>query len=173
MVEDNADLRRHLVAGLADRWRVIAATDGADGLRKARALRPDAVVTDLMMPRMSGEDMIRELRGDAALAAIPIIVLSAKADDAMRVRLLSGSVQDYLIKPFAAEELQARVSNLIEMKRARGILQAALDSAHNDLDKLAQEIADRNQDLLAAADAMRVARDQARRGLEVKTTFRA
>ena len=120
---------------------------------------------------MSGEDMIRELRGDAALAAIPIIVLSAKADDAMRVRLLSGSVQDYLIKPFAAEELHARVTNLIEMKRARGILQAALDSAHNDLDKLAQEITDRNQDLLAAAEAMRVARDQALRGLEAKTTF--
>ncbi|HYH22546.1 MAG TPA: PAS domain-containing protein [Azospirillum sp.] len=131
VVEDNGDLRRHLVAGLADRWRVIAATDGEDGLEQARAVRPDVIVTDLMMPCMSGGDMILALRGDAALAAVPIIVLSARADDAMRVRLLSGSVQDYLIKPFAAEELRARVANLIEMKRARDILQSALDSAHN------------------------------------------
>ncbi len=118
VVEDNPEMNRFICDSLAGRYRVAAAGDGREGLSKALALRPDLIVSDIMMPGMSGDELVRALRGRRELDAVPIVILSAKADDALRVRLLREGVQDYLTKPFSKEELLARVGTLLARKAA-------------------------------------------------------
>ncbi|MFZ5480860.1 MAG: PAS domain S-box protein [Myxococcota bacterium] len=119
VVEDNPDLNRFLREVLAERWRVASALDGAEGIRLATELRPDLVLTDLMMPGTSGGDLVRALRGRSEMDDTPIVVLTAKADEAVREELLRGGAQDWVGKPFVTGELLARVENLLEAKRAR------------------------------------------------------
>lgn len=118
VVEDNPEMNRFLCETLGEDHRVLAAFDGAEGLRKAVELAPDLIVTDVMMPELSGEDLVRRIREHASLDATPIVLLTAKADDELRVRVLREGAQDYLTKPFSVEELRARVDGLIARKRA-------------------------------------------------------
>ena len=98
-----------------------------------------------MMPVMGGDALVRELRAHPELEGIPIIVLTAKADDELRVRLLREGAQDFLTKPVAAEELRARVANFVMLKRTRDVLQRALSSQSRDLATLADELAAANR----------------------------
>ncbi|WP_162530881.1 ATP-binding protein [Rhodovastum atsumiense] len=171
VVEDNVDLRVFVAAALKSVARTALAGDGKEGLSAAERLRPDLILTDIMMPRMSGDEMVAELRGRGDLADIPVMVLSARADEPLRIRLLQGQVQDYLVKPFAADELRARVANLLQVKRARDLLRAELDSRQENLEELAREVASLNRSLRAAADDMRVARDRAEQASRAKSAF--
>ncbi len=99
-------------------YRTAAAPDGREGLRAARRLRPEVVISDVMMPTMGGEELLRELRRQDGLAATPVILLTARADDELRVKLLRAGAADYLLKPFSAEELCARVATLVQARRA-------------------------------------------------------
>jgi len=119
VVEDNADMRTFVAEALASRYRVEVAFDGQDGLEKAMALNPDLIICDVMMPRMSGDEMVAALRGDSRMDDVPIIMLTAKADDGLRVRLLRDAVQDYVQKPFSLEELLARSGRLIDERRRK------------------------------------------------------
>ncbi|MFN7140513.1 MAG: sensor histidine kinase, partial [Limisphaerales bacterium] len=119
VVEDNPEMRRFVAETFADEFRVETAENGQDGLEKTNAIKPDLIVTDIMMPKMGGDQMISEIRTRGEFAEIPIIVLSAKADDALRIKLLRNGAQDYAIKPFAAEEILARARNLISVKTSR------------------------------------------------------
>ena len=141
VIEDNPEMSRFLVDCLAPNHRVATAFDGRQGVEQALALRPDLILTDLMMPVMGGDVMVRELRVRPELDATPILVLTAKADDELRVRLLREGVQDFLTKPVSAEELSARVANLVMMKRTRDVLQSALSSQSRDLASLANQLA--------------------------------
>jgi signal transduction histidine kinase len=145
VVEDHPEMSRFLGDCLAPDYRVATASDGRQGLAKALELRPDLVLCDVMLPAMSGDALVRELRKHPELEASPIIVLTAKADDALRVRLLREGAQDFLTKPFAAEELRARVANLVMLKRARDVLQRAVSSQSRDLATLADELAAANR----------------------------
>jgi PAS domain S-box-containing protein len=118
VVEDNTDMSAFICGSLRSEWRVAAAFDGAQGLAQALALHPDLVLTDIMMPGVSGETLLRELRRRREFDDVPVVVLSARADDALRVKLLREGAQDYLIKPFAVEELRARVSTLLARSQA-------------------------------------------------------
>jgi len=119
VVEDNADMNAFIAEALSPHYRVACAFDGRQGLELALALQPDLVLSDVMMPRLSGDQMVQALRRQPGLAELPIVILTAKADDDLRVRLLKDGVQDYLNKPFAVEELLARVGSLIkDRKRA-------------------------------------------------------
>lgn len=118
VVEDNAEMNRFLVEALADRYRVVTAFDGEEGLRLTLSLHPCLVLTDVMMPRMSGDQLVRAIRTHRELDDVPIVLLTAKADDAFRVGLLREGAQDYLLKPFLVEELCTRVDNLIAWRRA-------------------------------------------------------
>lgn len=113
VVEDNADMRRLIAEELARHYRVATARDGREGLEQTLALRPQLIITDLMMPAMSGEELVRAIRGHPELADTPIIVLTAKADDDMLVELLRSGVQDCLVKPFKVHELLARAANAL------------------------------------------------------------
>src|SRR5262249_50235013 len=116
-----------------------------EGLEKALALRPDLILCDVMMPVMGGDAMVHELRTHPELVGIPIVVLTAKADDELRVRLLSAGAQDFLTKPVAIDELRARVGNFVMLKRTRDVLQRALSSQGYDLKTLADELAAANR----------------------------
>lgn len=169
VVEDNEELRRFIAAVLADRVRVVTAADGLAGLAEAARVAPDLIVTDLAMPRMGGVEMLAELR--ARGKDVPVLVLSGSSDEAMRVKLLMGGAQDYLVKPFSADELRARTGNLISVKRARDFLAAELHSREHDIETLARGMAARNRDLEMASEALRLARDQAVAAGEIKSRF--
>lgn len=171
IVEDNHDMRRFVRDTLAGAYRIESAADGVEGLAKARSLRPDTIVTDVMMPRKDGEALVRDLRADAATDQIPILVLSARADDAGRTRLLEAGAQDYVVKPFAAEELLARVRNLVDTKRARDVLRRELASKEGDVAILAADLAARAHDLAQALGDAREARARAEQAGAVKTNL--
>jgi signal transduction histidine kinase len=137
VVEDNPDMTDFVASTLSRSYRVIKAADGREGLDKALLLRPDLIISDIMMPRMNGEEMVRELRKHSEMDATPVILLSAKADDALRAELLRVGVQDYLVKPFSIDELVARVGRLIADKR-RG--ERSLHKAYQELERLNAEL---------------------------------
>jgi CheY-like chemotaxis protein len=139
-----------LVDMLAPDYDVATAVNGRDGLEKARSLHPDLVLTDVMMPEMSGDELVRALRADEQLAGTPILVLTAKLDQDLRVQLLRQGAQDYVLKPFSVEELRARVGNAVTTKRARDVLQQTLASQSHDLASLAEMLSERQEDLAAA-----------------------
>ena len=145
VVEDHPEMNRFLCDCLARDYRVASAFDGRQGLEKALELRPDLILCDVMLPVMSGDVLVRELRTHPELEGSPILVLTAKADEELRVSLLREGAQDVLTKPFAAEELQARVANLIILKRTLDVLQRALSSQSRDLANLADELAAANR----------------------------
>jgi signal transduction histidine kinase/DNA-binding response OmpR family regulator/ligand-binding sensor domain-containing protein len=118
VVEDHADLRAYIAEHLRGTLRVAEAADGAAGLAAARALRPDVIVSDVMMPEVDGITMCRQLRADPALAATPVLLVSAKAsseDEAVGREVAN----DYLAKPFVMRELVERVTRLLPAGPAR------------------------------------------------------
>ena len=109
LADDNADMRDYARRLLADRWHVEAVRNGREALHAAREHRPDVVITDVMMPELDGFGLLRELRADPVLRSIPVIMLSARAGEEARIEGLTASADDYLVKPFTARDLLARV----------------------------------------------------------------
>jgi signal transduction histidine kinase len=171
VVEDNRDMNRFVCDSLEPTFRTEQAFDGTSGFQQALSSRPDLVLSDIMMPGMSGEELTRRVRERRELDSTPIMLLTAKTDDDLRVRLLDEGAQDFLMKPFSPQELRARVTNLITMKRARGILQSELDSSSRDVDRLATQIIDQKRELQTAVTSMRVAREHAERATKLKSSF--
>lgn len=126
VVEDNADMNAFIAAALRQHYRVARAFDGRDGLDKALALRPDLILTDVMMPTMGGDEMVLALRRHPEMVDVPIVMLTARADDELRVQLFKTGIQAWLGKPFAVDELLARVDGLLaERRRAAEQLRAS------------------------------------------------
>jgi len=97
VVEDNVEMCRFIAESLNPHYRVVTARNGREGIEKARSLRPDLILSDMMMPVMSGEDMVREIRQQSReLDHTPIVLLTAKADEHSRVELLRHGAQDYI-----------------------------------------------------------------------------
>jgi PAS domain S-box-containing protein len=109
LVEDNADMRAYVRRILATHWTVETAANGAAALVAARERPPNLILTDVMMPGLDGFALLRELRADPLTKAIPIILLSARAGEEALVEGLEAGADDYMIKPFSARELLARV----------------------------------------------------------------
>ncbi|MGO4613863.1 ATP-binding protein [Nocardia sp. 2YAB30] len=122
VVEDNADLNAVIRQALSGPYRVLAAFDGRSGLELARSCRPDVIISDIMMPRLSGDQLLAEVRADPLLANTPVLILSARADDQSRLALLRAGANDYLPKPFSLTELHARVDNLVNLRLAEARL---------------------------------------------------
>jgi PAS domain S-box-containing protein len=119
LADDNADMRDYLTRLLAGSYEVSTAADGEEALAAARRARPDLILTDVMMPRLDGYGLLEKLRGDPELRGLPVIVLSARAGDEAKVEGLRRGADDYLVKPFSARELLARIAANIEMSRTR------------------------------------------------------
>jgi DNA-binding response OmpR family regulator/anti-sigma regulatory factor (Ser/Thr protein kinase) len=116
VVDDNADIRSYVRRHLAPTYRVVEAADGEEGRAKARDLTPDCIVSDVMMPRMDGGEMLRELRTDSATDFLPVIFLTAKAAMDDKLEGLDAGADDYLTKPFRPDELKTRIRNLIAQR---------------------------------------------------------
>ncbi|WP_223644050.1 ATP-binding protein [Corallococcus sp. EGB] len=119
VVDDNADLRTYITGLLDASLTVETAEDGFAALQAIRARPPDLVLSDVMMPRLGGFGLLRELRADPRLRAIPFVLLSARAGEEASVEGLEAGADDYLVKPFSARELAARVRTQLEMARVR------------------------------------------------------
>lgn len=117
IVEDNADLRKYISQNLLSYYQIIEAENGKDGLDKSIEYIPDLVISDLMMPELDGVEMCSLLKKDPRTSHIPLIMLTAKADRDSKLESLETGADDYIIKPFDAEELQVRVKNLIEQRK--------------------------------------------------------
>jgi CheY-like chemotaxis protein len=140
VVEDNPSMNQFIVSILEEHFRVISAFDGEQGLARVIEHLPDCVVTDVMMPHMSGDEMVAEIRTRRELDTIPVIMLTAKADDELKVSMLMTGAQDYLSKPFQPMDLVARVNNLVSMRRTWLAMQQALSTQQRDLRELIDDI---------------------------------
>ncbi|AKK27297.1 SpoIIE family protein phosphatase [Mycobacterium sp. EPa45] len=120
VADDNADMREYLVRLLRGAgYRVDAVSDGQQALSRIRAERPDLVVSDVMMPRLDGLALVAALRTDPHTVGVPVLLLSARAGQEASIEGLQAGADDYLVKPFVAAELLARVRANIELSRLR------------------------------------------------------
>ncbi len=125
IADDNADMRAHLDRVLSAHWRTVLVADGEAALQAACELRPAAIVTDVMMPKMDGFDFVSAIRGDTQLAATPIIMLSARAGAEAVSEGYAVGADDYLPKPFRSQELVERVVGAVVRRRPRTCRSAA------------------------------------------------
>ena len=117
MADDNADMRDYVRRLLNANYQVIAVADGQQALQATVQDKPDLVLTDAMMPNLDGFGLLKALRENPGTAFIPVIMLSARAGEESRVEGLEAGADDYLIKPFSARELLARVSGALALPR--------------------------------------------------------
>jgi PAS domain S-box-containing protein len=129
--DDNADMRAYVSRLLGSRFDVQAVSDGEAALAAARTHLPDLVLSDVMMPKLDGFGLLRALRADPALREIPIILLSARAGEESRIEGLEAGADDYLVKPFSAREIVARVETHIKMSRMRRDANLALSESED------------------------------------------
>lgn len=144
VVEDNNDLNRFICDCLAPEYRTEVALNGAEGLRKVQSLKPDLVVSDVMMPELDGLGLLREIRSDARARTTPIILLSARAGEESAVTGLETGADDYLVKPFSSRELLARVRTHMKMAKLRRSLELELEER---VQERTAELAQRNEEL--------------------------
>ncbi|RKH43023.1 ATP-binding protein, partial [Corallococcus llansteffanensis] len=119
VADDNADMRAYLSRLLAPHWSVEAVSDGGLALAAARARPPDLILSDVMMPGVNGLQLVQALREDERTRAIPIILLSARAGEEATIEGLNSGADDYLVKPFSANELIARINAQLTVARLR------------------------------------------------------
>jgi signal transduction histidine kinase/DNA-binding response OmpR family regulator len=119
VADDNADMRSYLQQLLGKHWQVECVADGVAALNAATENTPDLVLADVMMPGLDGFELLRRLRGQPATRDLPIILLSARAGEEARVEGIEAGADDYMIKPFSARELGARVQMHLSLARVR------------------------------------------------------
>jgi PAS domain S-box-containing protein len=119
VVDDNADMRDYLSRMLGAHYNVEAFSDGRAALDRIRQAPPDLVLTDVMMPALDGFGLLAAIRSDERTRALPVIVLSARAGEEARIEGLSAGADDYLVKPFSARELLARIASQLDLSRLR------------------------------------------------------
>lgn len=140
VVEDNEDMNRFVCEALSPEYEVHAALDGRVGVELARAVKPDLIVCDFMMPEMSGDELVRAVRADPEIDATPILILTARNDSTARIDVLRAGANDYLLKPFFQPELRARADNLVKVKQSEKTLRALEMS--NERDRIARDLHD-------------------------------
>ncbi len=144
LAEDNADMRDYLERLLREHWEVDSHPDGLSALRAAQARTPDLVLSDVLMPGLGGFDLLRELRATPRTKTVPVILISARAGEEAHVEGLEAGADDYLIKPFSARELQARVQSNLELSAQRRRAEA---EARRMNEQLEARVAERTAEL--------------------------
>jgi PAS domain S-box-containing protein len=129
LADDNADMREYLARLLSVHYRVDAVADGEAVLKAVARRLPSLVLSDVMMPLMDGMELLKRLRADPRTAAVPVILLSARAGEEAKVEALDAGADDYLVKPFSARELLARVDAHLKIASVRGEAMETLRSS--------------------------------------------
>ncbi|WP_434386037.1 ATP-binding protein [Melittangium boletus] len=127
LADDNADMREYVTRLLGATWRVEAVADGQAALEAVHREPAELVLSDVMMPRLDGFGLLRALKEDPGTRLIPVILLSARAGEESHVEGMNAGADDYLVKPFSARELLARVGARLEIHRLRAALDAELE----------------------------------------------
>ena len=127
LADDNADMREYVKRLLIGQYELEAVSDGEAALARAREQRPDLILSDIMMPRLDGFGLLAAVRKEESLRNVPVILLSARAGEESRIEGLQAGADDYLIKPFSARELLARVRSHLALAQVR---QEAVDLDH-------------------------------------------
>jgi PAS domain S-box-containing protein len=126
VADEHTDMRQYVSRLLASRYRVEAVGDGQAALYRIQSDPPDLVLIDVMMPRLDGFGLLAAIRGDDRTRGLPVIMLSARAGEEARIEGLSAGADEYLVKPFSARELLARVGSQLELARLRRETKQAL-----------------------------------------------
>ncbi len=153
VVDDNADMRDYL-SHLLREWDVETAVNGAAALERIRTSLPDLIVTDVMMPDLDGFELLQAIRADPRTAALPVLMLSARAGEEARVSGLAAGVDDYVTKPFSARELAARVRSLLALAHARRAAETANRTKDEFLAMLGHELRNPLAPILTALQLM-------------------
>jgi diguanylate cyclase (GGDEF)-like protein len=140
IADDNEDMRHHLVRVLETDFDVVTASNGIIALEAALAAPPDLVLTDVMMPLLDGFGLLQALREHDGTRAIPVIMLSARAGEQASIEGMRAGVDDYLAKPFSAQELIARVSRSLALARLRHEHEQLLASTNDELARAVAEL---------------------------------
>ena len=119
IADDNADMREYIWRLLSNDFDLIAVNNGEDAYLQAQQILPDLIVSDITMPRLDGFGLLKKLKANLTTRNIPVIFLSARAGEEARVEGIEAGADDYLIKPFSAKELLARVGNTIAINKTR------------------------------------------------------
>jgi adenylate cyclase len=139
VVDDDPDNREIVELRLRSQaYDVATAEDGLDGLEKARALKPDIIILDVMMPRMDGIETLKQLKADASLPFMPVIMLTAKGDLKNVVEGLDNGADDYLVKPLEQSALLARVRSMMRLKALNAKVQEQADLVASQAAELAR-----------------------------------
>lgn len=117
VVDDSDDIRTYISSLLSDRYAIISAADGSEGLRMAVERVPDLIVSDVMMPVMDGLEMCRRVKGETATSHIPVLMLTARTLEEQRAEGYDCGADAYITKPFSGKVLVSRVENLLESRR--------------------------------------------------------
>jgi len=117
IIEDSQELRSYMASLLTDRYTVFTASNGEEGFAQAAEHIPSLILSDVMMPKVSGIELTEKIKADERTSHIPIILLTAKADEDSKVQGLQTGADDYLAKPFSVVELKVRIDNLIEQRK--------------------------------------------------------
>ncbi len=152
VADDNSDMRQYLSRLLSEQYDVETVADGQAALQATQANPPDLIVSDVMMPILDGFELLKALRGDEQTRTIPVILLSARAGEESRVEGIEAGADDYLIKPFSARELLARVSGRLEIARLQRDRETQLRISQA---KLEQRVQERTQELFNASEELR------------------
>jgi signal transduction histidine kinase/DNA-binding response OmpR family regulator len=143
VVEDNPDLRNYISRVLrSDGWQVHAVADAETALAQAQQLRPDIVLSDIMLPGRTGLDLLRIIRAADDLHRLPVILLTARAGAESTVEGFSSGADDYIVKPFDRNELLSRIRIHVELARLRDY---ALGQAENRVSNLRLALASNRQ----------------------------
>jgi signal transduction histidine kinase len=143
IVEDNSDMRRLLRFVVGKEFNVRSARNGREGLEAVRERPPDVVLTDVMMPEMSGTELCRAIKSDPETQGIPVILITSKAEREMKIEGLEGGADDYVTKPFHPRELLARVRSFVrlhELQRDLAERNDALEEMNAALERALQEL---------------------------------
>ncbi len=141
VVDDNPEIRDYVAGCLKQSYHLVKAVDGQDALEKARAIRPDLVISDVMMPNLDGYGLCRAIKSDEKLSHIPMILLTSRASLDEKIKGLEAGSDDYLTKPFSARELLVRARNLLHLglqKKELKALNNALKNANEGLREASQ-----------------------------------
>jgi signal transduction histidine kinase len=140
VVDDNLDLREYIASLLVPDYEVSTAADGQLALESISESVPDLIISDVMMPRLDGFALVRELRANSRTASVPVILLSARAGEEASVEGLVVGADDYLVKPFSARELLARVRTHVELQRKRRAWTLELERTNRELDAFSYSV---------------------------------
>lgn len=135
LIEDNTDMCRMLKLQLGNCYNVFTAHDGKEGLKKIYQYHPDIIVTDLMMPEMSGLDVLRSVRQDFNISHIPVIILTAKNTEEDKMKAVKSGANAFITKPFSSTYLTARINQLLDEQRIfqrKMVVQTAVENAGDD-----------------------------------------